>query len=91
MESIGKFFRPAQGDAVTAIDLVGGDSQTLFDDSSQPVDGKEAVVDIPLHRRLEVTHDDPELQRLVEDRLAHRAGGQSWSSTSRSLRAKASG
>jgi hypothetical protein len=30
------------------------------------------VVDVPPHRRLEIAHDDPELQRLGEDRLAHR-------------------
>jgi hypothetical protein len=43
MESIGKFFRPAQGDAVTSIDLVGGDSQPFCDNPAQPLDGKEAV------------------------------------------------
>jgi hypothetical protein len=48
--SIGKFLRPAQGDAVTAIDFVGGDSQPFCDDPAQPVDGKEAVV---------ATHQNP--------------------------------
>ena len=44
MESIGKFLRPAQGDAVTAIDLVRGHSQPFCDDPAQPVDRREAVV-----------------------------------------------
>jgi hypothetical protein len=44
MESIGKFSRPPQGDAVTAIDLVGGDSQPFCDNPAQPLDGKEAAV-----------------------------------------------
>jgi hypothetical protein len=30
------------------------------------------VVDVPPHRRLEIAHDDPEWQCLVEDRLARR-------------------
>ena len=34
------------------------------------------VVDVPPHRRREITHDDPELQYLVEDRLAHRPMGE---------------
>src|SRR6266516_4054882 len=29
------------------------------------------VIDVPLHRRLEVTDDDPDLHRLSEHRLAH--------------------
>jgi hypothetical protein len=36
MESTGKFLRPAQGGAVTAIDFVGGDSQPFCDDPAQP-------------------------------------------------------
>src|SRR6266540_2567388 len=31
------------------------------------------VVDVPLHRRCEVTDDDPDLHRLREHRLAHRS------------------
>jgi hypothetical protein len=33
------------------------------------------VADVPPHRRLEIAHDDPGLQRLVEDRLTHPAMG----------------
>jgi hypothetical protein len=42
MESTGKFLRPAQGDAVTAIDLVGRDSRPFCDDPAQPVDKRRS-------------------------------------------------
>ena len=42
MESTGKFLRPAQGDAVTAIDLMGRDSRPFCDDPAPPVDKRRS-------------------------------------------------
>jgi hypothetical protein len=40
-------------------------------DLSELLRADPVVVHLPPYRRFKVTHDDPELQRFVEDRLAH--------------------
>jgi hypothetical protein len=44
LQPVRHFLRPAESNAVTAINLIGGDSQAFFHDSAHPVGGKEAIV-----------------------------------------------